>query len=179
MTDRDESLPADVQRVLGGLPRELQPDPALEDRVVGALVASADIGTGAVVPRRGLRRRRWAWAAAAAAAAALVLAMVLPWSRPTHSTARGASYVLLLYEDASYRAPAPGHGAERVAEYGRWADSLRAAGELERAAALAGSGAITGFFIVRAESDEEAARLAAACPHTKYGGRVEARRLIE
>ena len=87
--------------------------------------------------------------------------------------------MLLLYEDTSYRAAAPGQGAERFAEYGRWADSLRAAGKLERTAALAGPGAITGFFIVRATNDEEAARLAAACPHTKYRGRVEVRRLIE
>jgi hypothetical protein len=87
--------------------------------------------------------------------------------------------MLLLYEDASYHAPAAGHGAERFAEYARWADSLQAVGELERTAALAGPGAVTGFFIVRARSDDEAARLAAACPHMKYGGRVETRRLIE
>jgi hypothetical protein len=173
MTDRDDSLPPHVQRSLDGLPRELPPDPALEARVVHALIASGDIG-------RARRRPRWPWitVAAVAAAAALVFAVGLPWLRAPRP-APGAAYVLLLYEDSTFRHPAPGHGAERVAEYARWADRLAALLKLERGAALAGPGQITGLFIVRAASDADAARLAASCPHTKYSGRVETRRLIE
>ena len=48
-------LPDDITRALAELPRERQPDPALEDRVVRAVLG---------------RRRRWMWACAAAAAAA-------------------------------------------------------------------------------------------------------------
>ena len=87
--------------------------------------------------------------------------------------------MMLLYNDSTYRWPPPGHETERVAEYGRWADSLEAAGHMERAARLPGPGPLTGMFIVRAASDAEAARIVATCPHLKYGGWIETRRMIE
>jgi hypothetical protein len=168
MTDRDESLPDNVRRGLDELPREVPPDVALEDRVVRAVVASGAIGS---------RRRYWPWLGAVAAA--LVLAVGLQWFR-TPRAVPGASYMLLLYDDTStYQYPTPVEGARRFAEYSRWADSLHRVGELERTAALAGPGAISGFFIVRASNDSAAARIAAACPHHRYGGRVVTRRLIE
>ena len=168
MTDRDESLPASVQRSLDELPREVPPDVALEDRVVRALAASGAIGS---------RRRYWSWMVAAAAA--VVLAVGLQWFRTPRATP-GASYMLLLYDDTvTYQHPTPDEGARRFVEYGRWADSLQRVGALERTAALAGPGEISGFFIVRAATDSAAARIAAACPHHRYGGRVVTRRLIE
>jgi hypothetical protein len=168
MTDRDESLPANVQRSLDELPREVPPDVALEDRVVRALVASGAIGQ---------RRRYWPWIVATAAA--LVLAVGLQWFR-TPRPAPGVSYMLLLYDnDSTLRRPESAEGARRFAEYAQWADSLQRVGELERTAALAGPGEISGFFIVRAPTDAAAARIAAACPHLRYGGRVVVRRLIE
>ena len=39
------------------------------------------------------------------------------------------------------------------------------------------AGGLTGFFIVRAATGEEAFALARQCPHLKYGGRVAIRRL--
>jgi hypothetical protein len=150
------------------LPRERQPPPALEARVVSTLVAA------------GLVRRRRAWAVwVAAAAAVVVLAVGASVLRPRHTVAPGNTYVLLLYQDSTYRLAPKGHGAERVAELVRWADSLHAAGKLERGGHLVGPGPIGGLFILRAANDSEATRMAATCPFTKYGGRVELKGFIE
>jgi hypothetical protein len=150
------------------LPQERQPDPALKQRVVSALVAA------------GLVRRRRAWRVwAAAAAAVVVLAIAVSVFRPRHTQARGNTYVLLLDEDSTFR-PAPrGHGAERRAELARWADSLDAAGKFERAGRLVGPGSIGGMFMIRAANDSEAGRIAATCPFTKHGGRIEVKRFEE
>jgi hypothetical protein len=155
-------LPDDIKRALAELPRERQPDPALEDRVVRA-----------VLPRR----RGWTWAGAAAAAAALLLVVAHPWS-PARAT--GQTYVLLLSPGPSYLAPPPGHMGERRAEYGRWADSLARLGKLDLGGRLDPPGAIVdGLFIIRAANDSDAARIAATCPHNKYRGHIELRRFIQ
>jgi len=154
-------LPDDIKRALAELPRERQPDPALEDRVVRAVL--------------GRRRHRWIWVGAAAAAALLV--MTRPWL-PARAT--GQTYVLLLSPGPEYLTPAPGHFDERRAEYGRWADSLARLGKLDLEGRLDPPGAIVnGLFIIRAENDSDAARIAATCPHIKYRGQIEVRRFIE
>ena len=144
------------------LPLEAPPEPALEERVVSALVAS------------GLVRRRPVWPVWLAAAAVIVLAVgvVRPW-RPR---AQGTTYVVLLYEDSTYR-PAPvGHDAERVAVLARWADSLDSVGKFERAGRLRGPGPLGGLFMIRAADDADAARIAASCPFTQWGGHIELKR---
>jgi hypothetical protein len=146
---------------------ERSPDPALEERVVRALIASGDIRA---------RRRPWRWALAGVGAVAAALVLVFhPWI-PSHK--RGETYALLLHMGPEYRLPAPGHMGERRAEYGRWADSLDRLGELEMAGRLDGSGDISGLFIVRARDQAQADSIAASSPHGKYGGRTEVRRFI-
>ncbi len=150
------------------LPRERQPDPALERRVVSTLVAAGLVR----------RRRRWpVWVAAAAAV--VVLAIGVSELRPKHTLARGNIYVLLLYEDSAYRVAPTGHGAERVAEIVRWADSLNAVGKFERGGRLVGTGPIGGLLMIRAANDSDAARIAATCPFRKWGGRIEVERFEE
>jgi hypothetical protein len=150
------------------LPRETQPDPALEERLVSTLRAA------------GLVRRRRAWPVwVAAAAAVVVLAIGVSVSRPKHTLAPGNTYVMLLYLDSTYRVPPKGQGAKRVAEIVRWQDSLNAAGKFERGGHLVGPGPIGGMFLIRAANDSDAARIAATCPFTKYGGRIEVKRLEE
>jgi hypothetical protein len=147
------------------LPREAQPDSALEERVVSALVAA------------GLVRRRLAWPVwVAAAAAVIVLAFGLRTLRPTHSLTRGNTYAVLLYEDSVYRPAPAGHGSERVAVLSRWADSLKTFGEFESAGRLIGPGPLGGLFMIRAADDAAAARIAASCPFHQWGGRVEVKR---
>jgi hypothetical protein len=147
------------------LPRETQPDPALEERVVSTLVAA------------GLVRRRRVWPIwMAAAAAVIVLTYAVTMFRPRHSLVPGRTYVVLLYEDSTYRPAPAGHGGERVAELARWADSLSTFGEFERAGRLTGPGPLGGLFMIRAADDADAARIAASCPFKKWGGRVEVKR---
>lgn len=147
------------------LPRETPPDPALEERVVSTLVA-----TGLV--RR--RRVRPAWLAAAAAV--ILLAFGVTMLRPKRTAAPGKTYVVLLYEDSTYRPAPPGHDAERVAVLARWADSLDTMGKFERAGRLRGPGPLGGLFMIRAADDAEAARIAASCPFKQWGGHIEVKR---
>ncbi|HTD61381.1 MAG TPA: hypothetical protein VK679_12055 [Gemmatimonadaceae bacterium] len=156
-------LPDDIRRALAELPRERQPDPSLEDRVVGA-----------VFPRR----RGWVWAGVAAAAAVLLLIVAHPWSRPAPI---GDTYALLLTVDSKYVYPPPAELRRREHEYGLWADSLAALGKLDLGGKLVGQGElpVDGLFIIRAANDADAERIAATCPHFKYGGHVEVRRFIQ
>ena len=146
------------------LPRETQPDPTLEGRVVLTLVAA------------GLVRRRRVRPFWLAAAAVILLAISVTMLRPKHPPAPGNTYVVLLYEDSTYRPAPPGHDAERVAVIAHWADSLDAVGKFERAGRLRGPGPLGGMIMVRAADDAEAARIAASCPFTQWGGHVEVKR---
>jgi len=155
-------LPDDLARALAELPRERQPDPALEDRVVRAVLG---------------RRRYWMWVGLAAAAAAAVLLITRPWSP---ARAAGETYVLLLSPGPGYVAPPQGQLAARRAEYGRWADSLARLGKLDVEGHLEPPGdVVDGLFIIRAANDADAARIAATCPHNKYRGHIEVRRFVE
>ena len=157
-------LSDDIKRALAALPREEQPDPALEDRVVHVVIG-------------GGRRGRWIWLSVVAAAAAALLVLTHPWSPARRS---GQTYLLLLSPGPAYLAPPPGHMDERRAEYGRWADSLARIGKLDVEGRLEPPGDIVdGLFIIRAADDADAARIAATCPHNKYRGHIELRRFIE
>jgi hypothetical protein len=142
----------------------MEPDAGLEERVVSRLVA---VGL--------VRRRVRPWWLAVAAVIALALGVTTFWPRQT--PARGDAYVVLLYEDSTYRPAPAGHDAERVAVIARWADSLNAMGKFERAGRVRGSGPLGGLLIVRATDDADAARIAASCPFTRWGGHVEIKRL--
>jgi hypothetical protein len=148
--------------------RERQPERALEERVVSTLVAA------------GLVRRRRTWPLwVAAAAAVIVFAIGVSQLRPKHTLAPGNTYVVMLDEDSTYRPAPEGHGAERVAEVARWADSLDAAGKFERGGRVIGPGQVGGLFLIRAANDSDAARIAATCPFRKWGGHIEVSRFEE
>lgn len=147
------------------LPRETAPDPGLEDRVVSTLVAAGLVR----------RRRVWpVWVMAAAALAVLVVGVTMVRSK--HALAQSNEYVVLLYEDSTYRQPPGGDNTDRIAVLSRWADSLAKHGEFERAGRVIGGGELGGLFIVRAADDAAAARIAASCPFTQWGGHIEVRR---
>lgn len=147
------------------LPLEAPPDPALEARVVSTLVAVGLVR----------RRRVWpVWLMAAGAVIVLTFGVTTFW--PRHALAPGQTYVVMLYEDSTYRPAPAGHDAERVAVLTRWADSLGTMGKFERAGRLRGPGPIDGLFVVRATDDADAARIAASCPFTQWGGHVEVKR---
>lgn len=140
-----------------------------------------------------LAQRRVRWGVALGMAAMLALAFL--GGRATRATGDGAGpqYLLLLYEGAEYRDDRPPQ--ETVAEYRRWADSLRQQRLLTSAHKLddqrlsllqqqpveVGRPAPsdpTGMFVVRADSPDAAAAIARTSPHLRYGGRIVVRRLL-
>jgi hypothetical protein len=100
------------------------------------------------------------------------------------------TYVLLLYEDSTYRDDRP--LPQIIAEYAGWADSLARTGALVLAEKLgdsrydvvaggqapdrvASEPAPTGMFIVRATDANAATAIARGSPHVRQGGRVVVR----
>lgn len=188
MNDLDRRDPPDpaLEPLLAALPREAGTPPGLEDRTMRRLRAA------------GRRRRVPAIAAAAAIfvaglAAGLAAGPLLVPSSPTDAS---GGFLLLLYEDGAYVPAAPGAEAQRVAEYGSWARDLAARGIAISGERL-GDGGISmeerngtvvrleaagdrlgGFFLVRVATRIEAERIAATCPHLRYGGRVAVRAVL-
>jgi hypothetical protein len=77
----------------------------------------------------------------------------------------------------------------RAAEYGRWARAAHEGGRVLGGEALGshvidvgrvaapGGDELVGFFLIQASDRQTAARMAADCPHVKYGGRVVVREI--
>ena len=132
-------------------------------------------------------------------AASLVLALVIGGAAgfrlaaadgPTAATAdvpAGERYLLLVHETEATERAVREQGLQAVvAEYAAWAGELASSGRLIDAEKLtdvpewvgrdpsAGS-AISGFFLIRADSRQEAMRIARESPHARYGGVVEVR----
>ncbi len=168
----DEELTPEEEAALRALPREAEPPPALEERVVGAL---RDRGLVA-------RRRPVSWNSLAAGlvlfAAGLVAGRWLP-ARPAHPAE--PVYLLLLYAGPDRTT---GDEAARAHEYGAWAASLRKDGRLLGAERLGseqrvlGEGSLAelpaprGYFLFRASDMQEALAIARTCPHLRHGGQV-------
>ena len=117
--------------------------------------------------------------------------------RPAGAGNQEPQFLLLIAEDARYTPPADSSDAQaRVAEYTEWAGRLAGAGKLISAGELAYSGtdvraegrtasvidsqagAVSGYFLVHAESLAQAEQLAADSPHLKYGGTVVVRPIV-
>jgi hypothetical protein len=173
---------SDTVAELRELAPEIAPRAGLEERTVAALRA------------RGLlrgRAMRWrlrpaGWLAAAGILVAVFLAGFASGRAGRVAPRPEASFALILYGSVG------GDSAtqmERAAEYGRWARAQHEAGRVVGGEALgdfisaAGSDTVAaggpedlvGFFLVQAPDRAAAARLAAGCPHVKYGGRVVVR----
>lgn len=130
----------------------------------------------------------------------------MPGNTPAAATtaaqapAATTQFAFLLLEDERYEVPTDAAAMdERVREYGNWARSLAESGRFVDGAKLSDDGrllrrsggaydvadgtargtlgVLAGYFLVGAESYDEALRLAEGCPHVKYGGTVEVRRI--
>lgn len=186
----DSELDADERAAFAALPAELPVPAGLAPRVRAAVAAARAANR---VPRR---RRVLQLLGGIAATIAVFLAGA--WfgpglSRSSPSPETRQRYVLLLREDASLAGAETG---DLVAEYRDWAVSWHRRGVLELGEKLAdgswlldqstvsehasASGeAISGFFVIRAESAQQALEIAGSCPHLRHGGRVELRRIQE
>lgn len=177
----DDRLPADPDRIdaLVSLPREIDPGPQLERRVVGALQHRGLIRGRTVMP---------AWRRAALAAS-LLLAFAVGWLArgPVRTGPPPAPdrFAFLLFGET-----APGDERTRVNEYRAWAERLAAQGRRVSGEKLGAEGSVAGrveldafsrtlggFFIVEARTLEEAMVLAREHPHVRHGGTILVRRI--
>jgi hypothetical protein len=205
--------------------RAALPPADLEESVVAALTGQGLVGPGGPVgraaggprepqPPRVPAHRAWAWGALALAAclAAFVAGISVsdrgagraPTGPATADVATTERYLLLLYEDESYQAPAtPEEHAARVAEYSGWVDDLRQRGidiageelappvesewldgreggiEATEGAPGGPAGTLAGYFLVEAPDAAAAMAIARTTPHLKHGGTVVVRRIVE
>lgn len=198
------------------------PPADLEDSVVSALSTHGFVSPGEpgaepmrppMVPRVPALRG-WAWAGFALAASLAAFYAGLSVSErgagrmgadtePPSAVAAPGRYLVLLYEDAAYRAPSTSDEVEaRVAEYSAWAANVHAQGiaiEGEELAAVAESrtldgsggeivetpgapadaaGALAGYFLIEASDAAAAIAIARTMPHLAYGGTVVVRPIV-
>ncbi len=184
----DDQLSSEEREQLAALGKHLQPPAGLEDRVAAALRQRKLI---AAPPGWSLL---WRLTAAAAAATVVFAAFALGvrYERSAPAPApEGRRFLLMLLEPADAPLPAAEEAARGV-EYRDWAGELARNGLLDAGEKLAWDGnvvsgtgipvapvaeRVTGFFIVRAASLDEALGLARECPHVVHGGRVEVREI--
>jgi len=184
MEDKDSEWTEQERAELATLLRQPAP-PELERRVIGRLVMA-----GLVARRRAPVAHR-SWLVAAGLALLLAGVWLGRWQAPSSNAGPTNRYLLLLHEDESFR-PDRAPVALR-AEVGRWARRLQRAGELIEGdrlrlrgqllmpggteTGLAPGDVISGFFMLRAVSDERALAIARTCPHLAHGGRAELRKI--
>jgi hypothetical protein len=194
MTDDPRNEPESrLADALSRMHAEVEPPPRVEERLVTQLK-----GRGDIIGPRSLRP----WLVAAAIAAVLLLAVRMlrqpeTGTGPVATTGSQPEFMLLIAEDTMYTPPADSIEANaRVAEYTEWAGRLAGGGHLLSAGELAyagtdvrssgksasvidtRAGAISGYFLVRAESLAQAEQLAAESPHLRYGGTVVVRPIV-
>ena len=113
------------------------------------------------------RRSVWRWAAVAAVALVSFAAGRYTAAAPVQSE-HGDRFVLFLYGGAN--------SADSVQAHRLWARGLASRGQLISGVKLKQeSNDVSGYFVFRARSAEEARTIAAECPHAKSGGRISLR----
>ena len=179
MSDEPEDWTPRERALLDALDGTQAPPPELEARVVAALKTRSLLAS---------RTSRVPWRSVAAALVALATGVAV--GRATADGGRGSAvpsrtFVLLLYPGAGLD-PSPGAERARVEEYGRWARGLAREGRMVRgeklkdgARVLGGDAPdaqhLQGFFLIRADTLEEAEAIARACPHRGHGGTIALR----
>lgn len=190
MKNDDEWTPAE-RHDLDALPREIAPPDGHEDRTVAALESRGLV-------RRGPRSVAWQHLLAAAAVAMVLFgggAAAGRWSgerriEPPHSP----EFILLLRAGSETPPADAEEGMNRIQEYASWAQKARRQGlltgeKLTDDSRFLGPGGIEasfdvepeehiqGYFLLQASSYEQAVAIASGCPHVKYGGAIEVRRI--
>ena len=174
---------------LHSLQREAIPPVELEERIISDLRERQMIR-----PRRENLITPYRLIAVAACVVFFVAGMTYEKMRFTPAAGVSMSestFVLFLLEDASYQdAKGEPQQQERISAYRNWAMDLRKQGipitgtklqdEKQLLGAMmeqTGKEKISGYFLIDAGSREEALVIARRCPHLRYGGRIEVRRV--
>ena len=101
----------------------------------------------------------------------------------------GYNYMLVLYEDSNFK---PGPPEEMFDEYSHWMQSIYQSGmaidgqEMKRPSLFLegaevkneASKRVGGYFVLSANSEQEAIRIAQSSPHLKYGGTIEVKEFM-
>ena len=175
----DEPRPDGLER----LNREVNPPETLEERVVNVLWDEELIRTS---------RARGRFVGHAAIVAGLLLVGVLGFlggKMGTPQPDRG-DYLLILRTGAGQTAaPGPEEETRLYNEYAAWYRAALERGEMVAGEKLADDVSvlpagdaldgrtIEGFFLIKASTDREAERIASGCPHLRYGGTIEIRKI--
>jgi hypothetical protein len=160
------------------LPRTEPPPPELERRILEQMRAE-----------RLLRPRRWSVRLSFAAIFAFVTftgGYVAGSVRPRDGSP-SPTHLLLVYDTPAVLSAKPEQLAQ---EYGRWAMQLAESRQLADGAELVPGGVVLrpdgqavhtgnvgGYFLLHARDDAQALAIARTCPHLRYGGLLELRRL--
>jgi hypothetical protein len=176
---------------LSHLEREMNPPNELEDRVVAQLHKQNLLRPPLIFPRS-------VWLSAAAAVVIFAIGLLVGKATRTPESAVQYTYLLLLRETPGVFEQ-PTHESSLVNEYTQWARGIAQSGtritgeKLEPESRILKSdageatrihemksdsnGAIAGFFLIEAASDHAALEKAMDCPHLRYGGAIELRRI--
>ncbi len=193
----DERSPAE-RDALASLDREIDPPAALLGRTVAARPAEG------LLPEHGSPGRaawlRPAWGALGAVLALGIGLAVGWWTAAPAGGAESPDFILILRAGPEELAP---EGEEemmrRVGEYTAWAQAAGERGSLITGEKLRDGGrlleptgdrvetaslpldptrgSIQGYFLIRSRTYEEAQQVAGECPHLRYGGAIELRRI--
>jgi hypothetical protein len=193
LNKNDNGLSSEEREKFATLSRQRQPLPALENRIISLLKSK---GLILLTPsQRFFTTPRLAGAFAAIALVALGFSLG-KWQRHTSQPDTGLqTFMMLLHESGRVDE----HEADKVVEYGNWAQTIaranqlvageklrydgrllrRVAGQLEvrEFAPREDSDHLGGYFLIQARDYDEALKIAAGCPHLKYGGVVELRQI--
>jgi hypothetical protein len=124
----------------------------------------------------------------------VIKAMFYATDKPMSANPTASEYLLLFRNNAWYQDLAPGEIEEAMDRFNSWFEQLNRAGKLKSGAPLAAVGktvtgrhmvtdgpfaeskeAVAGFFVVQAESMDEAVEIAKGCPGLEFGQTVEVR----
>ena len=177
----DEELNDRERAALDKLPREVAPSRELRNNITRELRKS-----GLIKNSWGLSPRAWALAAATLVIG-LITGMLLPGKpgQPRTPGQPGKEFILFVHTTPS-TSDAAGE-PQRIDEYRRWAQGLRARGMLTDGQKLTddvstiGTGPkpsdVGGFFRIVARDRAEAEAVARTCPHVRHGGWIEVREI--
>jgi hypothetical protein len=176
----------DIAKALADARRDETPPAEMEDRILAALKTA-----GLVRPPHRPMRTRLLVATAIAASLLAGVWIGVEYRRPSPGQ---SAFLLLLYEDAAFDARHRTEFPRLEAEYTAWLRGLERSGHAVMGEKLAWGGAdlspnqpamllpdtpsdstAHGFFIILADDESSAIRVAETCPHLKYGGRIVVR----
>lgn len=191
---KDEALTPEEKAHFAALNRELQPADSLEEKTVERLKLKGLLQPATATPTFTLPR-----AALAFAASVLLFAIGFTVGQRQSPAAKPASpeesvFVLFLYDSPQQLAM---DQSALVQEYGNWIHSIGSSGRFSGGEKLKDGGSLlhsenqqlqiadasqndtfgplSGYFLIEAESYDEALKIAKTCPHLKYDGRIELR----